>query len=81
MYALQQSGCTLQVISTDNCSNQVRMPRQCISNNVVLAWDVYHFEIKLAAKFQSLHLPARQLRLTLQPLQTSMVRTYYEVRT
>ena len=42
---------------------------------------MYHFEIKLAAKFQSLHLPARQLRLTLQPPQTSMVRTYYEVRT
>ena len=81
MYALQQSGCTIRVISTDNCSNQVRTPLQCISNNVVLAWDVYHFEIKLAAKLQSSHLPARQLGLTLQPLQASMIRTDYEVRT
>ena len=78
---LQQSVCTLQVISTDNCSNQVRTPRQCISNNVVLAWDVYHFEIKLAVKFHSLQLPARQLRLTLQPPQTGVVRMYNEVRT
>ena len=42
---------------------------------------MYHFKIKLAAKFQSLHLPARQLRLTLQPPQASMVRTYYKVST
>ena len=80
-YALQQFGCTLQVISTNNCTNQVRMPCQCVSNNIVLAWDVYHFEIKLAAKFQSSHLPARQLRLTLQPPQASMVGMNYEVRT
>ena len=42
---------------------------------------MYHFKVKLAAKFKCLHLPARQLRLTLQPPQASMVRTYYQVRT
>ena len=52
-----------------------------INNNIVLTWDMYHFKIELAAQFQSLHLPARQLRLSLQPPQTSMVRTYNEVRT
>ena len=42
---------------------------------------MYHFKIELAAKFQSLHLPARKLRLTLKPPQISMVRAYYKVRT
>ena len=44
-------------------------------------WDVYHFKIKLAAKLKRLHLPVRQLGLTLQPPQASMVGTYNEVRT
>ena len=39
-----------------------------------------HFKVKLATKLKHSHLLARQLRLTLQPPQASMIGTYNEVR-